>query len=125
MIVGGENYGQGSSREHAALAPRYLGLRAVIAKRFARIHWQNLVNFGVAPLLFADKADADRIEQGDELVMPKLAEEIAAGNTVTVENRTKEASFELSHDLSDRQVRVVMAGGLINHFKEHGPSGRT
>jgi len=122
VIVAGKNYGQGSSREHAALAPRSLGLRAVIAKSFGRIHWQNLVNFGVVPLRFVDEADADRIEQGDQLMMPKLAQEIAAGNTVAAENRTKEESFELGHDLSDRQVRVVLAGGLINHFKQHGPS---
>jgi aconitate hydratase len=122
VLVAGENYGQGSSREHAALVPRYLGLRAVIAKSFGRIHWQNLVNFGVVPLRFGDEADADRIDQDDELEMPRLAKELAAGSTVTVENRTKEESLTVGHDLSDRQVSVVLAGGLINHFKEHGPS---
>jgi aconitate hydratase len=122
VFVAGENYGQGSSREHAALVPRYLGLRAVIAKSFGRIHWQNLVNFGVVPLNFENADDADKIDQDDELAMPKLAEELAAGRTVTVENRTKEESLSVGHDLSDRQVNVVLAGGLINHFKEHGPS---
>ena len=73
VVVGGDNYGQGSSREHAALAPRYLGLRAVIAKGFARIHAQNLVNFGVLPLTFVDPADYDRVEQGDELAIPHVA----------------------------------------------------
>src|SRR5206468_8248980 len=74
FVVGGENYGQGSSREHAAIAPRYLGLRAVVAKNFARIHWQNLVNFGIVPLEFVGEGDYDRVAQGDVLVLDDLRE---------------------------------------------------
>ena len=80
VVVGGENYGQGSSREHAAIAPRYLGLHAVIAKGFARIHAQNLVNFGVLPITFLDPADYDRVDQGDEIVIPHVADQIHAGD---------------------------------------------
>ena len=95
VVVGGENYGQGSSREHAAIAPRYLGLHAVIAKGFARIHAQNLVNFGVLPITFLDPADYDRVDQGDEIVIPDVAAQIRAGSDVTVENRTKGQTYAL------------------------------
>jgi aconitate hydratase len=118
VVVGGENYGQGSSREHAAIAPRFLGLRAVIAKNFARIHWQNLVNFGILPLEFADPADYDRVEQGDVLVLDDVREILAGGAPVVVENATKGERYELTHHLSPRQVDVILAGGLIPVFKD-------
>ncbi len=119
VVVGGENYGQGSSREHAAIAPRFLGLRAVIAKSFARIHWQNLVNFGIVPLEFSDPADYDRVEQDDVLVLDDLHEALASESRSLVgENTTKGERYELSHRLSPRQVDVVLAGGLIAVFKQ-------
>lgn len=112
VVVAGQNYGQGSSREHAAIAPRYLGLQAVLAKSFARIHWQNLANFGVAPLEFTDAADYDRIDQGDTLSLGRLREELPSGS-VHADNLTQGYSFELTHHLSARQVDLIMAGGQI------------
>ncbi|MGI8759239.1 MAG: aconitate hydratase [Acidimicrobiales bacterium] len=113
LLVAGENYGQGSSREHAALAPRYLGLRAVIARSFARIHRQNLVNFGVLALTFADPGDYDAVVVGHELHLPGVAERIRAGSPLVVENRTTGATFAVEHHLSTRQVEVMLAGSLI------------
>lgn len=112
-VVGGHNYGQGSSREHAALAPRYLGLRAVFARGFARIHGQNLVNFGILPLVFVDPAEYDRLENGDVLVLKNLPEEVRRGR-ISIENRTRSHTFEVCHDLSARQVEVLLEGGLIH-----------
>jgi predicted aconitate hydratase len=117
-VVGGRNYGQGSSREHAALAPRYLGLRVVIAKQFARIHWENLVNFGVLPLTFADESDYDSIEQGDKLVLSSVPEALRDGRELRLENRTKGAGLRLRHGLSERQIDVMLTGGLINWMRE-------
>jgi aconitate hydratase len=117
-IVAADNYGQGSSREHAALAPRYLGLRLVLVKRFARIHWQNLVNFGVLPLTFADAADYDRVNNGDVLRVTQLHDTLLATHEVPVENVTQGYSFPARHALSDRQVEMLLAGGLINVIKE-------
>ncbi|HZA24885.1 MAG TPA: aconitase family protein, partial [Dehalococcoidia bacterium] len=88
LVVGGENYGQGSSREHAALAPRYLGLKAVIAKSFARIHWQNLINFGILPLTFINADDWERVDEGDVLSIPEVRPAIQQGNKVVVKNLT-------------------------------------
>jgi predicted aconitate hydratase len=119
FVVGGRNYGQGSSREHAALAPRYLGVRAVLADSFARIHWQNLINFGIVPLTFEQPDRRQGISQDDLLVMPKLRTEIEQGSSVTVENRSGGGSFTMRHDMSARQVDVVLKGGLLNVFK-HG-----
>ncbi len=113
LLVAGDNYGQGSSREHAALAPRYLGLRAVIARSFARIHWQNLINFGVLPLTLADPADYDTLEAGDELHLPEVAERVRSGRDLTVENRTRGTTLRVEHRLSARQVEVMLAGSLI------------
>ena len=119
VVVGGENYGQGSSREHAAIAPRYLGLRFVIAKSFARIHWQNLANFGILAAEFADPGDYDRIEQGDELEVPDVAEAIGAQDKeFEVRNATKDETYRLRHRLSQRQVDMLRAGGLIPVFRE-------
>ena len=113
FIVGGDNYGQGSSREHAALAPRYLGVKAVIAKSFARIHWQNLANFGILALTFADPDDYDGVEEGDELALAGLHEALENGGEVTVENRTRGNAFACRHQLSPRQVEMVLEGSLL------------
>lgn len=118
FIVAGENYGQGSSREHAALAPRYLGLRAVIAKSFARIHWQNLVNFGIVPLTFVDAADYGRILEGDLLTLPNICQAIHEGKQTKLVNQTKDETYIVEHGLSDRQVEIVLAGGQINFFRK-------
>jgi aconitate hydratase len=119
IVVARDNYGQGSSREHAAIVPAYLGVRAVIANTFGRIHWQNLVSFGIVPLNLVDVADLDRIDQGDVLALPHLRDELEGdGDRVTVENRARDESFELRHELSERQRRVLLAGGLINAFRE-------
>lgn len=118
IVVGGDNYGQGSSREHAAIAPRYLGLRAVIAKSFARIHWQNLANFGVLALEFDNADDYDSIDQGDTLRLTDLRDSLANRDTLKVDNLTKETSFTVRHRLSPRQVKDVLAGGLIPRLAE-------
>jgi aconitate hydratase len=118
-VVGGRNYGQGSSREKAALAPRYLGLRVVIAKQIARIHWENLVNFGVLPLTFANEADYDALEQGDTLALSWVPEALRDGRKLWTENRTKGTDLALRHELSRRQVDVLLKGGLINWMREH------
>lgn len=118
VIVGGGNYGQGSSREHAAIAPRYLGLRMVAAVSFARIHWQNLANFGVLPVEFADADDYNRIEQGDELAIDNVREALPAEARLTLRNVTKGESYEVGHRLSPRQVEMVLAGGQIPLLKQ-------
>ncbi|EHR62047.1 aconitate hydratase [Saccharomonospora cyanea] len=113
FVVGGDNYGQGSSREHAAITPRYLGLKAVIAKSFARIHWQNLANFGILALEFTDPADYDRVEQGDVLSLHGLRERLTNHSDITIRNETKDEDYRLRHRLSPRQVEAVVAGGRI------------
>jgi aconitate hydratase len=116
MVVGGENYGQGSSREHAALAPRYLGVRAKIAKSFARIHKANLVNFGILPLVFADPADYDSIEQGSKITLPRIKKAVANGvKEVPVLMDGGEIVTRL--EVSDRQRRILLAGGILNQAK--------
>lgn len=117
-IVGGFNYGQGSSREHAALAPRYLGLRVVIVKDFARIHWQNLVNFGVLPLTFVHEEDYDEIEKEDVIHLKNIREQIQSSSTVTATLKKKNKVLQLQHALSDRQIDILLKGGLINWVKE-------
>jgi len=112
VVIGGENYGQGSSREHAALAPRSLGLRVVIAKSFARIHASNLVNFGVLPLEFADPADYDAVQPGDELQLDELSRHLADGE-FTVSNLSQDTTFRVRHRLSPRQIATILAGGRI------------
>ena len=114
FVVGGDNYGQGSSREHAAIAPRYLGLRAVMAKSFARIHWQNLINFGILPLTFSDPADWERIDVNDTLVISDVRQSIEQGQGVTLFNQTQNHSIEVSFRLTDRQIEMILAGALIN-----------
>jgi len=117
-VVGGKNYGQGSSREHAALAPRYLGLRVVIARDYARIHWQNLVNFGVLPLDFIDDQDYELFSQGDELRIDNIHDQVRSGSEVQVENATTGRTVTTRHRLSDRQQEVLFKGGMINWMKE-------
>ena len=116
VIVGGANYGQGSSREHAALVPLYLGVRAVLTKSFARIHKANLVNSGIIPLTFADPADYDKINLGDVISLPNIREEIAAGGQVTVVCGGR--SFKADCDVSDRQRGALLAGGTLNYAKK-------
>ncbi|MGY0692149.1 aconitate hydratase [Virgibacillus sp. FSP13] len=116
-IIGGYNYGQGSSREHAALAPRYLGLRVVIAKDYARIHWQNLVNFGVLPLTFANKEDFTKLAQGDVLEFANLHETIAKQQEFSVSIKGRDDKVNVKHALSERQVHIVLEGGLINWIR--------
>jgi aconitate hydratase len=117
FIVGGRNYGQGSSREHAAIAPRYLGVRAVVAKSFARMHRQNLINFGILPLTFANPDDWNRIALGDVLRLPDVREAIQRGNQVKILNQSKSETYMTAHAMSDRQVQMLLAGGLINLFR--------
>lgn len=117
VIVGGENYGQGSSREHAAINPMYLGVKCVIAKSIARIHKGNLVNHGVIPMLFADPAAYDSIDQMDMLEFPALLEQIPS-RRVTVRNTTKHFEFEAVLDLTDNEIEVVLAGGQLRYLKK-------
>lgn len=123
FVVGGANYGQGSSREHAALAPRYLGLKAVIAKSFARIHEANLINFGILPLTFVNDADYDSLEQGDVWEIRHVRETLPKSDTLTVHNLTKGTSFQVKHRLTPRQVQIILAGGLLNWVREVAEKG--
>lgn len=117
-IVGGMNYGQGSSREHAALAPRYLGLRVALVKDFARIHWQNLVNFGILPLTFVQTEDYDRLNQGDILQLSNLRNSIQQGDEFTIHVKGSSQPIQVKHSLSKRQVEVMLKGGMINWVKD-------
>jgi len=117
IVVGGENYGQGSSREHAALAPMYLGIKAVISKSFARIHRDNLINFGILPLVFKDPADADKVNGGDRLVLENVIENLKAGKDLAVRNDTSGVTFEVSYSYTPRQKEILFAGGLLNYTK--------
>lgn len=118
IVIGGANYGQGSSREHAALVPLYLGVKAVIAKSFARIHCANLANAGILPLVFKDEADYDRIDQMDELELPDIRSAIADNSKIIVKDLTKGIEFEAEAVLSARQREMVLAGGLLNYTRE-------
>ncbi|MBQ2695744.1 MAG: aconitate hydratase [Clostridia bacterium] len=117
FIIGGTNYGQGSSREHAALAPLYLGIKGVLAKSFARIHMANLINSGILPLVFKNEADYDDISMGDELAIENAPAQIAAGEEIIVKNLTKDTSYVTILVASDRQKEMLYAGGLINYIK--------
>lgn len=116
IIIGGENYGQGSSREHAAINPMFLGVKCVIAKSIARIHKGNLVNHGIIPMLFANPDDYDKIEQGDELEISQLLDQIPT-RKVEVKDLTKNISFEVKLDLTDNEVEVVLSGGQLRYLK--------
>ncbi len=123
FIVGGSNYGQGSSREHAALAPRYLGVKAVLARSYARIHSQNLVNFGILPLVFTDPDDHARIDQGDELELPDVRKSVQEGRSLRAVNRTRDDTYELEHDMSARQVKMVLAGSILALYGDENGNG--
>ncbi len=117
VIIAGENYGQGSSREHAAIAPRYLGLRLVLAKSFARIHRSNLANFGIIPLVFADKKEWDKIQPEDRLSFPQIRQELQKGEIVTVRNITQGYAFKANSTMSHRELLNVLAGGMITEYR--------
>jgi aconitate hydratase len=116
VVLGGENYGQGSSREHAALAPRYLGVRVKIVKSFARIHKANLCNFGILPLTFKDPADYDRFAEGENVLFPEIRAHIERGDReIPVEVGGKRIMTEL--DVSDHQRAYLLAGGVLNFVR--------
>jgi len=117
FIIGGENYGQGSSREHAAINPMYLGVKAVIAKNIARIHRGNLINHGVIPMLFADPADYDKLDQEDELEINGLLDQMP-GRVIEIKDVTKDFTFKAKLDLSDSELEVIMAGGQLRHLQK-------
>ena len=118
IIIGGANYGQGSSREHAALVPLYLGIKAVITKSFARIHCANLVNAGIIPFTFANENDYDKISVNDELCLEGIRESIANVTDVTLKNLTTGESYKLDYQLSERQRDILLAGGLLDYTRE-------
>lgn len=120
IVVGGVNYGQGSSREHAALAPLYLGVKAIICKSFARIHRQNLINNGILPLEFVNGDDYEKIEQGDKLVIANIREVIKNGSDIIVKNETKGVDIPVKCELSERGKGMILAGGLLNYTKQNG-----
>ena len=118
IIIGGQNYGQGSSREHAALVPLYLGVKAVVAKSFARIHMANLINSGIIPFLFENEADYDRIDLGDELVIENIRTKITQGLPVVMHNKTKNIDIPLKVTFFERQIEIIAAGGMLNYTKQ-------
>ena len=117
IIVAGLSYGQGSSREHAALCPMFMGVKAVIAKSFERIHTANLINFGIVPLIFKNEKDYEKISQGDELELPSIRDVISKGGSLMVKNKTNGAEFEVEYNLSDRQKKIILAGGTLAYMK--------
>ncbi len=123
FVIGGENYGQGSSREHAALCPMYLGIKAIIAKSFARIHKDNLVNFGILPLTFENPADYDSVSDGDELELNNLKAGLTSGGGLTLKNITGGKEIKLKHGYSPRQVETILAGGTLNYTKSKSKQG--
>jgi aconitate hydratase len=118
IIVAGENYGQGSSREHAALAPRYLGVKAVLAKSFARIHLANMINFGLLPFVFKDPKDYDHLNEGDAILLDGLITTLKSGNDVTAAVVGTGRKIVLTYNLTSRQKEILFAGGLLNYIKE-------
>jgi aconitate hydratase len=114
IIVAGLSYGQGSSREHAALCPMYLGVKTVIAKSIERIHKANLVNFGILPLIFGNESDYDLIDKDDVIEIKNVKEKIGKNENVVLENITKNKKINLKYDLSDREKNILFAGGLLN-----------
>ncbi|MEE1126951.1 MAG: aconitate hydratase, partial [Acutalibacteraceae bacterium] len=119
IIVGGVNYGQGSSREHAALAPLHLGVKAVLVKSFARIHRSNLINAGILPLTFVNENDYDMINEGDDLVISGVIDDIKNGNNLIIKNNTNGKEIEVNCELSGRAKDIILAGGLLNYTKEN------
>ena len=118
FIIGGSNYGLGSSREHAALVPLYLGVKAVITKSFARIHVANLINAGILPFTFADESDYDKIDQMDELSLPNIREKVENSEEVILKNITKGEEYKLVSNFSKRQKDILLAGGLLDYTRE-------
>jgi aconitate hydratase len=115
FVVGGENYGQGSSREHAAIAPRYLGIRAKFVKSFARIHKANLINFGILPLTFANLADYDELMQDQRILLRGIIDALKSGkDELIAKNESTGKEFILKMDLTERDREILLAGGLIN-----------
>ncbi len=121
IIVGGESYGQGSSREHAALCPMYLGVKAVVAKSIERIHRGNLINFGILPLYFENPDDYDKIDQGDKVSIPNVRKALIENTgKLVMKNETKGVDIPLTFNLSDRERKIILLGGMLNVAKEHG-----
>ncbi len=116
-IIGGENYGQGSSREHAALAPMYLGVKVVIARSFARIHRANLINFGILPLAFKDQGGHDKIKPGDMLLIENVRAAVKGGQSCTVQNLTSGLTFEVVSNLTEREADLILSGGLLSYIR--------
>ena len=119
FVVGGQNYGQGSSREHAALAPMYLGIKAILAKSYARIHRSNLINFGILPLTFKDQEEFQKIQQGDQLKIKDIQVKLKKDKFLEIENMTQQRVFEVSHGLNQREKETLLAGGLLNYTRNH------
>jgi len=119
FIISGSNYGQGSSREHAALAPLQLGVKGVIAKSFARIHMANLINNGIVPMTFINEADYDSFDVEDEIFIDKISEQIVKSDIIKIENKTKKKTFDVKVTLSQRQVEILLAGGLLNYTRKN------
>ena len=117
IFVAGLSYGQGSSREHAALCPMFMGTKAVIAKSFERIHTANLINFGIIPLTFKNDSDYNKVEQGDDIEIPDIKDNIEKGGSLKVKNKTKSTEFEVEYNLSDRQREIILAGGTLAYMK--------
>ena len=120
VIVGGENYGQGSSREHAALAPRFLNIKMLLAKSFARIHFANLINFGIIPLTFKNPSDYDKIEQGDNFSFSRAKDILEKGGDFDILIAGKGVKIKTEYDLTQRQKEILLAGGLLNWIKLNG-----
>jgi aconitate hydratase len=122
FIVGGENYAQGSSREHAAMAPMFLGIKAILAKSYARIHRSNLINFGILPLTFKEADEFLKVQQGDHLRITHLRSELQRRDLLRVENVTQQSVFEASHGLNSREKEILLDGGLLNYIGEERPA---
>ena len=118
IVIAGDNYAQGSSREHAAIAPRYLGQKAVIAVSYARIGWQNLINFGILPLEFENPDDLKDIDEGDILKVENVREQVKESDQILIYNQTKESEIKTKLSLSDRQLEAILDGGIINNFRK-------
>jgi aconitate hydratase len=119
IIVAGENYGQGSSREHAALCPRYLGVKAILTKSFARIHMNNLINFGIVPLTIIEKEEYEKLDQGDILILRDVRKCLEQEDFLEVENSTKGHKFPVGFNLTRRQRTVLLEGGLLNFVRTY------
>ena len=117
IIVGGTNYGQGSSREHAALVPLYLGIKAVVAKSFARIHMANLINFGIIPLTFKNPEDYDKINEGDDIEISGFNDSIGTKNEILLLDKTTNEKIVLNLNATERQREILLSGGLLNYTK--------